>query len=512
MTRADLPILLILLIAAALPGRGVAQSEVTVGVGTDRVAGEVLGFDGTFLRLGTDAGEVTLHYDPALCSGPACPDPAAHVATLGFSGTSRLGALVLPALIEGFARERGLEVRRTDSDADVFAYELADATGPVLRLPFRLTSTADGLADLLAGEADIAMAARYPDAGEAELLTAAGLGDLTARARLIALEPLLPIVPPTLPVRSLDPAQLAGLLSGEILDWAAVGAPPQAVRLHLEEGNDETIAVISRFAPDGLAPDRPVVLHAGGVAGAVADDPGGFALVAASDVGLAQAVQIRGSCGLTSRADPASMAAGDYPLSLPLLLLQPRRRLAPEAQDFLDWTASEAAQGVMRRAGVSGLTPLPMPVAEQGERFVAAILAGGTEPGASLRDLQRLARFALGKTRLSPTFRFDGEALDPVSTGQVRALMTRLASGQLAGPLWLVGFSDGQDSPRRDLEMSRERSETVRSALTRAFGGQLPASVDLRIASFGDLLPVTCGDSAIERRLNDRVELWAEVD
>ena len=507
MTRAALTFLLLATLAALLPERGVAQDVATITVGTDEVAGEVLGFDGTYLRLRTAGGEVTLHYDPSHCSG-ACPDPALYVPELRLSGTPRLGTLILPALIEAYARDAGLSWERQEGP-EGYRYDLA-SEALTLRVSVRLTTTGDGLADLLAEEADVAMAGRLPSEAELERARSAGQGDLGERTHLLAVEMLVPVTSPTLPVQGASLAQLEALLSGEVLDWAALGAPPQMARFHIAAEDDETLSLIEAIAEGGLAEDRPVIAYdeAGALSAGVAGDPGGFGLVPASDVGLTRPLLLRGSCGLAHLPEPALAAAGDYPLTLPLLLVQPRRRLPPEAAAFLDWTRTASAQAVLRRAGVTGMAPQPIPLAEQGERLVAAML----DPGATLPELQRLSRFARDKQRLSPTFRFDGDRLDALSAGRLRGLASSLAESDTDRPLWLVGFFDEPGSTDGGVALSRDRAESVRDALRDLFGGDLPDGLDLRIAAFGATLPVACGETDWGRVLNDRVELWTSVD
>ena len=505
MTRAALGLLLFLTIAMLLPTRGAADGMVTISVGADRVSGEPLGFDGAFLRLRTAEGVVTLRYDPALCSG-ACPDHASFVPTLRLSGTPRIGTLVLPALIEAFARETGLALDRSEDGSGGYGYTLRD-DAPRLRFSVRLTTTGDGLADLLAEEADVVMAGRFPDADELERARAAGLGDLSGGTFLLAVEPLLAVTAPTLPVRSLGLGQLESLLSGEILDWAAVGTPPQVARMHMAAEDDETPSLVSRIVPAPLAADRPVVSYdePAALSAGIAADPGGFGLVPPTDVGLAHPLVLRGSCGLELQPDGPLVAAGDYPLSLPLLMIAPRRRLPPDAAAFLDWLETDTAQAVLRRSGVVGTSPQPIPVAGQGERFVAALMDAGNGIG----ELQRLARFVRTKQRLSPTFRFEGGSLDDLSVARLRALAAHLVDHPGERELWLVGFLDGPDA---GIEGSRMRAETVRSALGEMFGGSLPEGLDLRIAAFGEALPVACPDTDLGRALNDRVELWESID
>lgn len=67
----------------------------------------LLGFDGEFYRLETEFGELTVDSSGVLCEGPACPNLQDYVAELSVSGSTTMGAVLMPALVEVCAT-RGL--------------------------------------------------------------------------------------------------------------------------------------------------------------------------------------------------------------------------------------------------------------------------------------------------------------------------------------------------------------------------------------------------------------------
>jgi len=81
--------------------------------GSVEVNGTLLGFDGEFYRVETIYGELTVDGSGVNCAGPACPDLQNYVAELSISGSSTIGEVLMPALIEGFAlrNEHGRRVR-----------------------------------------------------------------------------------------------------------------------------------------------------------------------------------------------------------------------------------------------------------------------------------------------------------------------------------------------------------------------------------------------------------------
>ncbi|WP_242652253.1 phosphate ABC transporter substrate-binding/OmpA family protein [Limimaricola pyoseonensis] len=506
-------------LCVAGPAHAQPDTEVvlTARDGALRVEGSLLGFDGTFLRVATEHGEVTLPLAKVNCEGAACPDPASFVPMLRLSGTARLGETVLPALVEGYARAHELVPERREGPDGRALYTLAGTDGaPLLRFAFRLTSSEDGFADLLANEADIAMTERPLDEDELAMARDAGLGRLDApgRLQLVALDALVPVVAPGRGIEALSLPQLSRLFAGEIADWSELGAGAGPVRLHLGPAGSGQMQgfeamVLGRF---DRALAEEVTRHAdeAALAAAVAADPDAIGMLPFGRVGNAQPLALTGPCGLRSTARPETVTTGDYPLTLPLALYLPMRRFAPAVDAFLEWIPTAEAQLVLRRAGVAGLAPLPIPIARQGDRIAGAVIAAGDDT--DLRDLQRMLRVLKGRERLSPTFRFEtgSAALDAVSRSHVVQLAQAIRDGSHAGQvLLLAGFSDGLGGPDANHDLALERAEAVRAAVLSLLGGRLPEGNLLEVAAFGEALPVGCDDTEPGREINRRVELWA---
>lgn len=484
------------------------------------LSGQVLGYDGRYLRVRTDQGDVTLDYDRVTCAGAACPDPARFVDQVRFSGTDRLGGLILPAMVEGYARARGLTARRVDETLATYRYDLSDGDGAaVARLSFRLTTTEAGFADLIAQRADIVMAAREITAAEAESARGAGLGPLgaPARVRIIAFDALVPLVSPANPVTEIGLDDLARAYAGEITNWQMLGGADQPIELHLV---DPQTGLAQGFVQDVLAAtgrslSGAVTVHPGdqSVVSVVMRSPAALGVASFEMTGNAVPLPLIGRCGLRTRADIGTVRTGDYPLTMPLFLYLPMRRLGPVAQDFLDWTVTAEAHLVLKRIGVPGQDAVPIPIAVQGERLAAAIATAGEDVG--LEALQRMVRTMQGHHRLSPTFRFeDGQSeLDPASRAHVRGLAQAIRDGTHDGQdLLLLGFSDGRGPAAINQRLAQSRAEAVRAAVLSVLGGTLPEGVSLRSVAMGEVLPIGCDDTLWGRQMNRRVELWAPAE
>ena len=111
------------------------------------------------------------------CDGPACPSLTDFIAELTLSGSSSMADILVPALIEGFALRNGLQTRRKTVDDTRFLYELThpNRAQPLARFTFRVTTTDEGFADLLANEADIVMALREVRPNEQQRARDAGM-------------------------------------------------------------------------------------------------------------------------------------------------------------------------------------------------------------------------------------------------------------------------------------------------------------------------------------------------
>jgi len=97
------------------------------------------------------------------CEGPGCPDLASFVAEIRFSGTRRMADVLLPALIQAFAERNRLSLLREVTDDTLSTFVLRDTDRVRARFVLRAGTTAEGFADLIADEADIALALRAPN-------------------------------------------------------------------------------------------------------------------------------------------------------------------------------------------------------------------------------------------------------------------------------------------------------------------------------------------------------------
>ena len=485
--------------------------------GEVEITGTLLGFDGEFYRVETIYGELTVDGSGVLCDGPACPSLLHYVADVSISGAYTMAEVLMPALIEAFGLRHGYTVTRKAESKRRFTYILSDGkTGQMLaRFHFHTSSSDEGFADLLAGEADIAMSLREIREGEAKRGYAAGLGNMTEtnRSRVLSLDGLVAVVSPGNPVRSISPGQLAQIFAGEVESWAEFGGPDVPISLHLLDGKtgiaqaveDQLMKPSGYDLVDGIVRyDRNDALVA-----AVVRDAFAIGIAPFSETGNAQTLVLRGACGFALSASRRTIKTEDYPLTAPMFLYFPARRLPKIAREFLTYTRSPSAQVVIRRAGFVDQTPEEIPVELQGDRFVNAISVAGDE--LPLDGLQDMAKRLAPMKRLTTSFRFrTGETkLDAQSRSNVQQLARVIEGGFYDGrKITFVGFSDGVGPAEGNRTIAEKRAEIVKEAVVAAAETANLDQVALEIMAFGEALPMACDDSAWGRQVNRRVEIW----
>ncbi|WP_299401577.1 phosphate ABC transporter substrate-binding/OmpA family protein [uncultured Roseobacter sp.] len=485
--------------------------------GRVELTGTLLGFDGEFYRIETIYGELTVDGSGVLCDGPGCPNLADYVAELYISGSATMGAVLMPALIEGFALRNDYTATRQVEDKTHFNYTLTDdQTGKRAAVfYFRVTNTNEGFADLLANEADMVMALREIRPDEQLRAEEAGMGDMTGdnRSRVLALDAVVPVVAPNNPVRDISPVDLARVYAGLITNWSDLGGPNAPITLHApqpETGLGQAI-VDEIIAPAGLQMSPNIKRHDRGaeLAQAVAADAFALGVASFAEVGNAEALTLTGQCGRSLRANRRSIKTEDYPLTAPMFVYLPARRLPKVAREFLAFTRGPTAQIVIRRAGFVDQAPEEVPVDEQGNRLANAIAAAGPEVG--LRELQRMTSTLVPMKRLTTSFRFETGSirLDAQSRSNIQQLARALEQGRYdARRLLFVGFSDGDGPAETNKGIALRRADAVRRAVMEAAETADLERVALEIDAFGEAMPMACDNSAWGRQANRRVEVW----
>ena len=479
----------------ALPQFAMAQDVTLISrEGSISLSGTLQGYDGEFYRIDSEYGPLTIDGAGVICEGPACPDLIAPKAMIRLVGLGEAGEKLLPGLFAAFAANRGLS----------FAQEMKDGlwsatiTEPkdnkrLAEISFRPLATEAALAALADDEADLMLSFNASE-----------------NARALALETLVALKSPANPTPQVSSLGLAEALAAKADNWSDLGGPDMPVVLHgLEENNDFAQALERRIGQKIVAQERHESL--GALAQAVAKDPWGLSLTAASRAKEGAALKLIDSCGFPMLPDSLSVKAEDYPLAILLYLNLAPRRLPLMAREFLDFLGTAAADRAIAQAGYIGRAVERAPMTGDGLRLLNAIKGAGED--VPLAELQRLAQLMEGADRLSLTFRFDESGALNASSREALARLAQLIGAKQfpLEKLYLVGFTDRAGKAQDNLDLGLARAETVRRELA-ALSPELKESELPEVVSFGEALPMACDDTRLGRFLNRRVELWLRPD
>ncbi|MBL4915763.1 OmpA family protein [Szabonella alba] len=497
------------LCAALLPCQAVLAQDITLTArnGGLSLTGQFRGYDGAFYRIETEFGPLTVDAEGVICDGPACPDLIAPMAEIRIVGAAEAAAALLPDLFAGFAASRGLRLSVATQGAE-FAAEILDPEGGqvLARIGFSALDRVAAQAAVMARAADLVL----------------DFGDMPGlRARALALEALVPLIAAENLLPTIRSADLAAALQGEIQNWQALGGADMPIVVHgLHPGHPLQAAIEARLGgPLATGPRHadlatleravardPWALALTGISGAT---PAGGGAARPAGAGPARSPVLTDGCDFPRPATPLAVKAEDYPLTVPLFLLSPPRRLPLLTREFLEYLATDSAQQVVAGAGLVDRRPGRAALTEDGQRLLGAIRNAG--PEVPLQELQRLAAAMTGGERLSLTFRFqDGSAeLDAHSRQNLEDLARWIGAGGFAGErLTLAGFTDGTGAHEVNLALSRSRADAVRAAL-RAIAPELTDPQIPVVDAFGEALPMACDTTPAGRQVNRRVELWA---
>lgn len=482
------------LLCAMLSALPLAAQDVTLTSrdGALSVAGNLISYDGEFFRLASEVGPLTINAASVICDGPACPDLTLPKAMIRITGDGEAGAALLPPVIAAFANARGYGLRLPTSK-DAPAQVLHPETGAVL--------------------AEFIFTPRPPEAARSAMADAsadvvvARFAPLDSAARILALDALVPIVAPDNPTPRLSTADLAAVLAGKHDNWADVGGPDMPIVLHgLDKGSDLTAALAARLGVSTAAVETHPDMAS--LAQAVAADPWALAMTGRANAGAARVMPLTDSCGFALDPSPIAVKTDDYPLTLPIYLLTPQRRLPLMTREFLDFLSLPAAQGAIASAGFVARQIETQPLAADGTRLINAIKAA--KDSNTMPLLQRLAQTIEGANRASVSFRFEEGSLDLdlTSTETLADLAMHIAAGRFdTSQMVLVGFAPSMGDIDRENAQSLELAQQVLDQL-RLLAPDLPADAWPSIDAFGAALPLACDSTPAGARLNRRVELW----
>mgnify|MGYP000604429892 CR=1 FL=1 len=357
--------------------------------GTLTIEGRLLSFDGEYYQIRSAYGDLTLDGSGVHCQGPGCPSVNAFIAKARIVGATALGETLMPVLIEGFASQEGLDLRRVERAAGDFSLELMNSdTGEVVaEFQFELSDTLTGFAALEAEEADFALA-RF-----------AYEGTKFGTPRVLGLDAVTFSVAAENPMRAVPLDALTQILRGQVENWAELGGPdlPLIAMGEVDEVDDQLTATTAFMAEESQTLSGQVVDR-------VSDDSISIGLTRLSDPGGAVALDLLGGCDVGFVASPQNLKTGDYPFASPQFLYQSANRKPRIIRQFLRYLATDSAARDAEFSGFVSHNLIEIPLEAQGTRIANAVVQAGND--VNLQDLQEMMAELRDAQRLTLTFRF----------------------------------------------------------------------------------------------------------
>ncbi len=236
-------------------------------------------------------------------------------------------------------------VVRGSSTLQPLAVIWAAAYGPISEISsfdIAATGTSEGVEDLIAGQADIAMASRPLSQEE---LSAAREKGIVIQESIVARMGIAVIVHRDNPVSTIAMNALAKIFSGDVRNWQTVGGPDEPIIVVRKDSGWSPDFFRKRVMGDReFVPESVMVDSKEGVVAEVSDRPWSIGVT-----GMPDAIPALDRIGLIRMVSGSSEVNSTYALSRPLFFFT--TGTAASIQGFLDFVAGEEAQEMIVGTG-----------------------------------------------------------------------------------------------------------------------------------------------------------------
>ena len=502
--------------SAGLSSAAYAEQVTLTGTdGVNKIAGELVEFDGTSYIIDTIMGRLSVEASGVTCEGPGCP--VIEEPSIAMVGSDTIGEGVMPLLVAGFAdlKQSAVEVDRERKD--VFAARLIDNGGfgdPIASFVIDSTTSSDAFRALQDRATQIGMASRRVAPAEARRIARTGGGNMIdpAQEHVIAVDAIVAIVNPKNPVNAISLNDLGRIYSGRITNWSDLGGNDAPINVYGREEGSGTGDIFAEkvLAPIGrrIAAGVTRVVNNSDMTNAVNTDENAIGFVGYAFQRGTKPLKLSSECGITTDADPFTVKAEEYPLQRRLYFYNRADNLTNGTREFLDFSTSAKADAVISKSGFVSLAVERDPRKYQGERAFGLIR--NTVNPEEVPLMREMVVDVLQYDRLSTTFRFaSGSAtLEAKALGDLDRLIEYV--NQLSGDVEVsfVGFSDSDGSFADNQALSIGRAQRVADTVTAYAAGRVSDRVKFTAKGFGELSPAACNTSLLGKQTNRRVEVW----
>lgn len=432
----------------------------------------------------------------ALCAVSSAT--AQEAERLRVHGSNSLAARLMPALVESWLQSIGYrQIQRRRVDAATLEISALRDDMPLV-VEIGGAGSAAGFADLIRGDAELAMLARAPDARERD--AAWQLGDLSSPDQnfVVALDGARVLVAADNPLTSLSLAQLRDILSGRLTRWSQLGGADLPIEVQRNAANSGLGDFLRERLPlpaTAQAASQRIHPSLAEAAQAVAGRPAALAIVGLTTPLPAgtRALAIADG-GIAVAPTPASIRGEDYPL-VQRYSLYGGQMMSALGRSLALYSVGAQAQQVVRRIG-----PLPMGIATDPTPQTAA--------AANAPQADAYAQAGAGAQRLTTTLRFSLQSLNSMfearsaqDLDRVIAFMQQPAMRGRA--LGVIGFATPDSANRLYPTIaSNDRADVVAAYLSQR------GIVVKRARGLGAARPLVGGQGAAAKARNERVEIW----
>jgi phosphate transport system substrate-binding protein len=518
----------VLILSAALAVGAASQASARVRILTKNgslITGISASLQGGLYTVKTEAGNMQVPQaivtkvegDVQAVTSPPVPPPSPPplAGPLRLAGSTTVGDELAPALLEGFAAEKGdADINWTQENPAELAMDAKGPRDEMFKAHLSRHGSGTAFLALAAGEADIGMASRRINQLEAGQLSAAGRGDFfqPGLENVLALDGLILIVNKANPIPSLKMNEIKDIFSGRITDWSQVGGQPGPIHLFGRDSHSGTADTFAALAMGGtkVSPSVNVVEGSDGITLKVQGDPNAIGYVGFAYLGNNKALTIITECGLQFLPSDLYVRTEEYPLSRRLYLYAPANPTNTNSRAFIDYALSDKGQALARKKNFIDLVPQLAPDQYGPNAIELNFVNLLNDKGATqddINDFVNYARHALVGNRVSTTFRFQfaSAALDARAVRDIDRLAEFLKGGAAAHRSVLVaGFADTDGTSLGSRQLSQVRARNIAQLLHNK-------GVEAKdVVGYGRVAPVACNSTPEGREKNRRVEIWLD--
>jgi phosphate transport system substrate-binding protein len=442
------------------------------------INGTLLDFDGRYYSIESEYGHVVLDRKLFVCSGDGCLGNFTETELLRISVLPSLNTLLVPALIDNFARLAAGTIE--DNTEDNQTHYVIRRGNRELRIELQQAFDAIAVQNLIEHRSDLALITRDLTEDERDRQQRNSHQSIwpAPGSAVIALDAYVPTV-----------SRYPGQNSFDVEDIESVGH----VALHTP----------SDFSVFGVEVSDEITLHSKPKAllEAINAEDGAVGILPFSQMRNVQILGLAAPCSSLPPISHRLVKSRDYAWSTSIYLHITDLQLHPQAQEFIEYLSSPSAQRVIQRAGFVDLTPEVIPLSSQGQRLALSVQTGNAD---QLIELQNLLKTLVGASRLTTTLILedDQRTLDARSISELVHLYRFLGSDRHDFKEVLVLGLSGASEKDALTETLDLVSEKIGKGLINASGG----IKSIQTRSFTNSFPSTC-----DRNVSNRphIEIWA---